>query len=252
MTEFLFLDLDDTILDFHKAERIALSKTLRDFGVEPTEEVLALYHKINLWHWEQLEKGKLTRDEVQVGRFAALFRELGVSADAVQCTRSYEGNLAVGHYFLPGAEDAVASLSQKYRLFLASNGTASVQAGRLTSANLYRFFETVFVSQELGFNKPAKEFFDVCFARIPDFDPKKAVMVGDSLTSDILAEKTRASPRCGSIPSAVSPTPRSFPTTRSNPSPSWKRFWKQCSIKGMRQTVHTLFAYFIVCDPMFP
>ena len=74
MMEFLFLDLDDTILDFHKAERIALSKTLRQFGVEPTEEVLALYHKINLWHWEQLEKGKLTRDEVQVGRFAALFR----------------------------------------------------------------------------------------------------------------------------------------------------------------------------------
>ena len=189
MTEFLFLDLDDTILDFHKAERIALSKTLRDFGVEPTGEVLALYHKINLWHWEQLEKGKLTRDEVQVGRFAALFRELGVSADAVQCTRSYEGNLAVGHYFLPGAEDAVASLSQKYRLFLASNGTATVQAGRLTSANLSRFVETVFVSQELGFNKPAKEFFDACFARIPDFDPKKAVMVGDSLTSDILGGK---------------------------------------------------------------
>ena len=126
---------------------------------------------------------------MQVGRFAALLRELGVSADAVRCTRSYEGNLAVGHYFLPGAEEAVANLSQKYRLFLASNGTASVQSGRLTSANLYRFFETVFISQELGFNKPAKEFFDACFARIPDFDPKKAVMVGDSLTSDILGGK---------------------------------------------------------------
>ena len=189
MMEFLFLDLDDTILDFHKAERIALSKTLRQFGVEPTEEVLSLYHKINLWHWEQLEKGKLTRDEVQVGRFAALFRKLGISADAVRCTRSYEKNLAVGHYFLPGTEEAVASLSQKYRLLLASTGTASVQAGRLTSANLYRFFEMVFISQELGFNKPAKEFFDACFARIPDFDPKKAVMVGDSLTSDILGGK---------------------------------------------------------------
>ena len=196
MMEFLFLDLDDTILDFHKAERIALSKTLRQFGVEPTEEVLALYHKINLWHWEQLEKGKLTRDEVQVGRFAALFRELGVSADAVQCTRSYEGNLAVGHYFLPGAEESVANLSQKYRLFLASNGTASVQAGRLTSANLYRFFETVFVSQELGFNKPAKEFFDACFARIPDFDPAMAMIVGDSLTSDILGGRNAGLRTC--------------------------------------------------------
>ena len=207
MMEFLFLDLDDTILDFHKAERIALSKTLRQFGVGPTEEVLALYHKINLWHWEQLEKGKLTRDEVQVGRFAALFRELGVSADAVRCTRSYEGNLAVGHYFLPGAEEAVASLSQKYRLFLASNGTASVQAGRLTSANLYRFFETVFISQELGFNKPAKEFFDACFARIPDFDPKKAVMVGDSLTSDILGGLRAGLRTCWLNPARLPPDP---------------------------------------------
>lgn len=101
MMEFLFLDLDDTILDFHKAERIALSKTLRQFGAEPTEEVLALYHKINLWHWEQLEKGKLTRDEVQVGRFAALLRELGVSADAVRCTRSYEKISLSGTIFSP-------------------------------------------------------------------------------------------------------------------------------------------------------
>ena len=52
MIEFLFLDLDDTILDFHKAERIAISKTIREFGVEPTEEVLSRYHVINKWHWE--------------------------------------------------------------------------------------------------------------------------------------------------------------------------------------------------------
>ena len=88
MVEFLFLDLDDTILDFHKAERIALSKTLRQFGVEPTEEVLALYHKINLWHWEQLELGKLTRDQVKQDRFTALFRELGEPVDAAACAKT--------------------------------------------------------------------------------------------------------------------------------------------------------------------
>ena len=65
MMEFLFLDLDDTILDFHKAERIALAKTLRDFGLEPTDEVLARYHIINRQHWEALERGELTRDQVQ-------------------------------------------------------------------------------------------------------------------------------------------------------------------------------------------
>ena len=185
MIEFLFLDLDDTILDFHKAERIALSKTIRDFGVEPTEEVLTLYHGINKWHWEQLELGTMTRDEALVNRFGVLFEKLGKKVDATACARAYEQNLSIGHYFLPGAEEAVDALSKKYRLFLASNGTASVQKGRMTSANLYRFFETVFVSQEIGYNKPSLDYFNACFATITDFDKEKAIMVGDSLSSDI-------------------------------------------------------------------
>ena len=186
MMEFLFLDLDDTILDFHKAERIALSKTLRDFGLEPTDAVLTRYHIINRRHWEALERGEMTRDQVQEGRFRVLFAELGRAVDAVAVTRAYESNLGIGHYFLPGAREAVERLHEKYRLFLASNGTASVQHSRLTSAGLYPYFEKVFVSQEIGFNKPSREYFDTCFAQIPDFDPEKAIMVGDSLTSDIL------------------------------------------------------------------
>ena len=186
MMEFVFLDLDDTILDFHKAERIALSKTLRDFGLEPTDAVLTRYHIINRRHWEALERGEMTRDQVQEGRFRVLFAELGRAVDAVAVTRAYESNLGIGHYFLPGAQEAVERLHEKYRLFLASNGTASVQHSRLTSAGLYPYFEKVFVSQEIGCNKPSKEYFDRCFSQIPDFDAGKAIMVGDSLTSDIL------------------------------------------------------------------
>ena len=185
MIEFLFLDLDDTILDFHKAERIALSKTIREFGLEPTEEVLSRYHVINKWHWEQLELGKLTRSEVLENRFGALFAEFGIQADQAACARAYEHNLSIGHYFLPGAEEAVEILSRRYRLFLASNGTASVQKGRMTSANLYRFFEVCVVSQEIGHNKPSREYFEAAFARIPGFDKSKCLMVGDSLPSDI-------------------------------------------------------------------
>lgn len=189
MIEFLFLDLDDTILDFHKAERIAIGKTIREFGVEPTEAVLNRYHLINKAHWEKLERGEITRVEVLVNRFAALFEELGVAVNATACARAYEENLAIGHYFLPGAEEAVKSLGRKYRLYLASNGTAAVQHGRLTSAGLYPYFEQVFISEEIGFNKPSREYFEACFAKIPGFDPARAVMVGDSLTSDILGGK---------------------------------------------------------------
>lgn len=185
MIEFLFLDLDDTILDFHKAERIALSKTISQFGLEPNEEVLHRYHLINKAHWEMLERGELTRAQVLTQRFGVLFAEYGLDVDVQVCAKTYERNLSIGHYFLPGAEEAVDRLSKKYRLFLASNGTAVVQKGRMTSANLYRFFEKVFVSQEIGHNKPSKAYFDACFAQIPGFDPAKAMIVGDSLTSDI-------------------------------------------------------------------
>ena len=186
MMEFLFLDLDDTILDFHKAERIALSKTLKDFGLEPTGQVLDRYHLINRLHWEKLERGELTRAQVLTGRFQVLFEELGHTVEPEAVAKAYEHNLGIGHYFLPGALEAVQRLSKRYRLFLASNGTASVQHSRLTSAGLYPYFEKVFVSQEIGFNKPSKEYFDACFSQIPGFDLAKALMVGDSLTSDIL------------------------------------------------------------------
>ena len=186
MVEFLFLDLDDTILDFHKAEHIALGKTFRGFGLEPTEEVMARYSLINKAHWERLERKELTREEVLVGRFAVLFGEYGITVDPVQCARTYENNLSIGHYFLPGAYEAVEALCKKYKLYLASNGTAKVQAGRLESANISHFFQEIFISQEIGANKPDIAYFNGCFGKIPNFDVTKSMMVGDSLTSDIL------------------------------------------------------------------
>ena len=148
--------------------------------------MLERYHIINRQHWEALERGELTREEVLEGRFRVLFEQLGRPVEARAVTRAYEKNLGQGHYFLPGAQEAVEHLSKKYRLFLASNGTASVQHSRLTSAGLYPYFEQVFISQEMGCNKPSREYFERCFAKIPGFDPQRAMMVGDSLTSDIL------------------------------------------------------------------
>lgn len=187
MIEFLFLDLDDTILDFKKAERIAIRKTITEFGAEATDAVCARYSQINDLHWKALERGELTRDQVLSGRFRMLFAELGIPVDADAVARAYEQNLAQNHDYLPGAEETVKHvLFGKYRLFLASNGTASVQHGRMTGADLYPYFEQAFVSQELGYNKPSRAYFDAAFARIPGFDPAKAMIVGDSLTSDIL------------------------------------------------------------------
>ena len=196
MVEFLFLDLDDTILDFQKAEHLAIAKTFAGFGIDPTEAVIAHYSQINKAHWEMLERHELTREQVVVGRFAALFQELGVEADPEACARRYEDNLSIGHYFLPGAEEALKTLSQSYKLYLASNGTAKVQAGRLKSANISHYFQEIFVSQAIGANKPDPAYFQRCFARIPGFYPKRAMIVGDSLTSDILGGRNAGIATC--------------------------------------------------------
>ena len=190
MIKFLFLDLDDTILDFKKAEAIAIRKTMRQYGLEPTDELAARYSAVNERHWKALERGEMTRDQVVIGRFAAFFGEQGIAVDAPAVAKTYETFLSQGHFFLPGAEETVKQkLYGKYKLYLASNGTAVVQKGRMTSADLYPYFEESFVSQELGHNKPSKEYFEAAFARIPGFAPAECLMVGDSLTSDILGGK---------------------------------------------------------------
>lgn len=185
MIEFLLLDLDDTILDFLKSEEYGIRKTLQDVGIEPTDAVCARYSQINKAFWKRLELGQVTREQLMVGRFQQLFEELGVIADAAGCSAAYMDNMSSVHFFLPGAEEAVKRLHQKFRLFIVSNGTTSAQQRRLASANLYPYFEKVFISQVVGANKPDKVFFDRCFGQIPGFDPQKAMIVGDSLSSDI-------------------------------------------------------------------
>lgn len=185
--KFVFLDLDDTIFDFKKAEDVALRKTLSEFGVSSTDEEVKRYSKINQAQWELLQQGKLTRDEVKYRRFA-LFLE-GTGIDPVPVANAYQNNLAIGHFFMEGAEELLKTLYGTYSLFLASNGTKRVQMSRLESAGILPLFDGIFLSEELGYEKPSPLFFEKAFASIQGFSIDEAVIVGDSLTSDIMGGK---------------------------------------------------------------
>ena len=185
MLRTIFLDLDDTLLDFTGGEARALSRALRERNVEPTRAILDRYHLINAAQWELLEEGILTRDQVLVRRFEILFGELGVDAPPRETCERYEGYLAEEHDFIPGAPELLRELAPRYDLYLASNGAAAVQHRRLRDAGIEAYFKAVFISEELGADKPSRDFFNACFARIPDFSRETALMVGDSLTSDI-------------------------------------------------------------------
>ena len=196
MFEILLIDLDDTVLDFEGAEAVAIRKTLADAGLEPTDAVCRRYSECNQMHWKRLERGEITREQVLVGRFQMLFDEMGIAVDAAEVSKNYTENLSQGHDYLPGAEDALKALQKKYRLFLASNGTAWVQHRRIGDSGVGKYFEKIFISQEIGVNKPAKEYFDRCFAQISGFAPEKTMMIGDSLSSDILGGQNAGIATC--------------------------------------------------------
>lgn len=185
MIKKVFFDLDDTILDFKKAEAVAVSKTLAEQGIEPTSKTVERYSEINASMWRRLEKGELTRAEVLVNRFAQLFVELGVDCSAAETKEKYEKNLSEGHFFINGAYELLENLSKKYDLYLVSNGTFVVQEGRLNSSGIKKFFKEIFISEKLGFVKPQKEFFNAVFEKILGFKNEDAIIIGDSLSSDI-------------------------------------------------------------------
>lgn len=185
MIKNILLDLDNTILDFTRAERVAASNALASMGIQPTDELLKRYHEINEDQWRLLELGKLGREQVKVRRYELLFDEMGIEVSPRETAKVYEGLLGIGHYFMDGAVELLETLSCEYRLYLATNGTSNVQKSRISSADISKYFQGIYISEEVGYNKPDARYFGACFKDIPDFQPAETVVIGDSLTSDI-------------------------------------------------------------------
>ena len=212
MLRSVFFDLDETILDFTRAEAVALSRALCAFDREPTPHVIERYHVLNISQWKLMEEGKLSRVGVLTRRFELLFEEMGWDPEGVLAFNDqYEIFLGEGHYFLPGAEELLKELAPQYDLYLATNGASSVQRGRLKSAGLEPYFKGIFISEEVGFNKPSLEYFQSAFATIPNFDPEAAIIVGDSLTSDIRGGRNAGIRTCWLNPAGEDPRPDIIP-----------------------------------------
>lgn len=179
-------DADNTLLDFSRSERDALSECLCARGIEPTNQILSRYAEINDLHWKLLERGLTTREKLRTDRFAEFFGEMGLTLDPNQMADDYLVALSSKAYCMDGAENLIRRLAGRCRLFIITNGNASVQNARFNSTSMAPLFEGVFISEELGVSKPDKRFFDLVADSIKDFDPRDALVIGDSLSSDIL------------------------------------------------------------------
>ena len=181
----LLFDADNTLLDFNKTEDHALALTFRHFGIHLSPEIRALYDEINRGLWQDFEAGLIDKDTVVDTRFSLLFKDLEIDADGAAFEAYYQPALGAGAFLLPGARKLCQILAADHDLYIVTNGVSATQYSRLAATGLDQIVKDIFVSEDLGSQKPQKAYFDQVFARIPGFSRDSALIIGDSLTSDI-------------------------------------------------------------------
>lgn len=196
MVKNLLFDLDDTILDFKAAEEAAISTVLVHYGFRPTPELLSDYSRVNLGLWEKLERREILIDEVLHSRFEIFFRTLGRTVEGPEVEKVFRRVINEHAQLVPGALDLLSGLSGRFGIYAVSNGLYDTQLARLGKAGIRQFFDNLFISESVGVNKPDARFFSYVSQHIPGFSPREALVIGDSLTSDIQGGFNAGIPTC--------------------------------------------------------
>jgi 2-haloacid dehalogenase len=183
--ELVFLDLDETLMDFKAAEQAALASSFEEFGLELSSDTILLYEARNSALWQALEHGEVDQEKLKVERFRQVFQELGWAVDPATFSAVYIEFLSHGIYPLPQAEETCAWLASRYRLAIVTNGIAAVQYPRILDSGIAPYIEAIIVSEEAGCSKPNPAIFEFGCKRLGFTDKTAMLMVGDSLVSDI-------------------------------------------------------------------
>ena len=197
--DIVLLDADETVYDFKRAERTAVSKALSSFGIDVDEKVIELYSEGNVLCWKALERGEISRDELKSRRFKMLFERLGKeTSDYLAVNDMYEHELSFCGFMLPGALDFIKKLRSEYdvKIYMATNGLSVPQKGRFERSGIAPYVDGIYISEEVGVSKPAKGYFDYIFADLGITDLSRVIILGDSLTSDMLGGRNAGITTC--------------------------------------------------------
>jgi len=183
--EILLFDADGTLMDFHRSEYEAVRESLSYFSLPNDDSVIQKYSEINAEYWRMLERGEIEKEKLYVARWKTLICEYGFICDAQALSDKYIERLATKSYMLEGALELCQKLYGKYRMYIVTNGQKYIQQNRLFPSPLFKYFDDCFISEDVGYEKPSIKYFEHVAKAVPDFDPDKAIVIGDSLTSDM-------------------------------------------------------------------
>lgn len=199
MIEVILWDIDGTLLDFPASERHALQQCFADFGLGPCpEDRVERYSVLNLSYWKRLERGEITKPQLLTQRFQEFFQSEGITPpDCAAFNAAYQYQLGETILFLDNGYDLVKEMKDRgLRQYAVTNGALAAQSRKLKNSGLGELFDGVFISEEVGAEKPNPLFFQRVLENIGPVDKEDLLLVGDSLTSDMAGGCAAAIPCC--------------------------------------------------------
>ena len=186
MVKAVFLDVDNTLLDFDRCGAAAMRQGFKELGL-PFEERMYFdtFTNINEPLWKKIERGELTKEGLFAIRWNLVFDALGIKGDGVAFEKRFHDLLLTAAVPVDGAAELAAYLHGKYTVCAASNALYRQQINRLTLAGIAPHIDHYFISERIGADKPSRAFFDAALASLPGIRAEECVMIGDSLTADI-------------------------------------------------------------------
>ncbi|MBQ2955634.1 MAG: YjjG family noncanonical pyrimidine nucleotidase [Clostridia bacterium] len=193
----IFMDNDGTLMDFKAAEANALNCVIDQLGID-SPDAPEVYSRINDQCWKDFEKGLITQEQLRLRRFRELMEYFGCGyeEDKVKITaETYVEELSHQNILLPGALDVVKQISAHLPVYILTNGISKVQHGRIDTSPLAPYLSGLLISTEIGAPKPAPDMY-LRALEMAQIEPCEALMIGDSLSSDIRGAVNLGIPAC--------------------------------------------------------
>ncbi len=183
--KIVLLDLDNTIIDFNECARHSIINIFENLGFEYTEKVFDTFITENVKIWKRLELGEIDKPFLRANRWNIILGKLGIEYDGTIIEEQFENGVAQGAYPVEYAYELLDYLYEKYDIYIVSNGFRYVQESRVKIGKYDKYFKDLFLSEDIGIQKPDTRFFDYCYEKIGRPPKEDIILIGDSLSADI-------------------------------------------------------------------
>ena len=185
MKKTILLDLDNTIIDFNECARHSIMDIFQDLGFHYDENVFDTFITENVKIWKRLELGEIDKIYLRANRWNIILGKLGIDYDGTIIEERFENGVAKGAYPVEYAYELLQYLYNKYDIYVVSNGFRFVQESRVKIGKFDKYFKELFLSEDIGIQKPDIRFFDYCYEKLGSPPKEELILIGDSLSADI-------------------------------------------------------------------